>query len=183
MREEREAAQVERRAREDDMEKRNFEAVTSFMVESNKTIQDLNVQQLKALVKWFKRPGDSKMPSKKQELIQRYEQTKGRVQTEHQRKKDNEEAVRDGDEENAVPDAEGDGAAAAVEVRYVSAAATEVPYVTAATAEVAVAAAFANAHVAAATAEVAHVTVAAAEIAHVATAAAEVARDGTATEV
>jgi hypothetical protein len=64
MREEREAAQVERRAREDDTEKRNFEAVTSFMVESNKTIQDLNVQQLKALVKWFKRPGDSKMPSK-----------------------------------------------------------------------------------------------------------------------
>ena len=37
MREEREAAQVERRAREDDTEKRNFEAVTSFMVESNKT--------------------------------------------------------------------------------------------------------------------------------------------------
>jgi hypothetical protein len=54
VREEREAAQVEQRAREDEMEIKNFEAVKAYMVENNKTINELNVQQLKALVKWFK---------------------------------------------------------------------------------------------------------------------------------
>jgi hypothetical protein len=115
------------------MEKKNFKAVKAFMVESNKTIQDLNVQ-----------PGNSKIPSKKQELIQRYELTKERLQMESSRKKDNEEAVRDGEEENAVPDAEVDGAAATAEVPYVSAAAADV----------------------ATASEVGHVTAAAAEVAH-----------------
>ncbi len=72
------------------------------MTESNKAAQDLNVSQLKSLVKWYKRPGDSKLPGRKQDLILRYELTKGRVETERNRKKDDEDAVRDDDEEENI---------------------------------------------------------------------------------
>jgi hypothetical protein len=45
------------------MEKRNIEAAKAFMVVHNKNIQYLNVQQLKALVRCFKKTGNSIMPS------------------------------------------------------------------------------------------------------------------------
>jgi hypothetical protein len=103
VREERVLATVQRREREDASEKAAYEAVKQYMADNNKVVQELNVSQLKALVKWFKRPGDSKLPGRRQELIQRYELTKGRVETDRNRKKDNEEAARDGDEENIAP--------------------------------------------------------------------------------
>jgi hypothetical protein len=68
-----------------------FEAVKQCMIKNNKVAQDLNVSQLKALVKWCKRPDDSKLPERKQDLILCYELTKGRVVTERNQKKDDEE--------------------------------------------------------------------------------------------
>ncbi len=65
------------------------------LIENNKAVQDLNVSQLKSLVNWYKRPGDSKLPGRKQDLILRYELTKRRVEAEQNRKKDDEDAVRD----------------------------------------------------------------------------------------
>jgi hypothetical protein len=102
VREERVLATVQRREREDASDKAAFEAVKQYMTESNKAAQDLNVSQLKSLVKWYKRPGDSKLPGRKQNLILRYELTKGRVETERNRKKDDEDAVRDDDEEENI---------------------------------------------------------------------------------
>jgi hypothetical protein len=52
------------------------------MIENSKVAQDLNVYQLKALVKWYKRPGDSKLPGRKQDFILHFELTKGKVETE-----------------------------------------------------------------------------------------------------
>jgi hypothetical protein len=103
LREERVLATANQREHKDASEKAAYEAVKQYMVDNNKVVQDLNVSQLKALVKWFKRPGDSKLPSRRQQLIQPYELTKGRVETEHNRKKDNEDAVRDDDKENIPP--------------------------------------------------------------------------------
>lgn len=62
--EERVLASQQRREREDENEKAAFEKVKQYMIEKNKSVQDLNVSQLKALVKWYKRPGDSKLPSR-----------------------------------------------------------------------------------------------------------------------
>ncbi len=103
VREERVLATVQQREREDASDKEAFEAVKQYMIENNKVAQDLNVRQLKALVKWYKRPGGSKLPGRKQDLILCYELTKGRVETERNRKKDDEDAVRDEDEENVAP--------------------------------------------------------------------------------
>jgi hypothetical protein len=102
VREERVLATVQRREREDASDKEAFEAVKQYMIENNKVAQDLNVSQLKVLVKWYKRPGGSKLPGRKQDLILCYELTKGRVKTERNRKKDDEDAVRDEDEENVA---------------------------------------------------------------------------------
>ncbi len=96
-------ATVQRKEREDASDKAAFEAVKQYMIENNKVAQDLNISQLKALVKWYKRPGDSKLPGRKQYLILHYELTKGRVETERNRKKDDEDAVRDEEEENIAP--------------------------------------------------------------------------------
>ncbi len=63
-REERVLASQQRREREDENEKAAFEKVKQYMIEKDKSVQDLNVSQLKALVKWYKRPGDSKLPSR-----------------------------------------------------------------------------------------------------------------------
>ena len=73
------------------------------MIKNNKTAQDLNVSQLKSLVKWYKRPGDSKLPGRKQDLILRNEFTKGRIKTEQNWKQDDKDAVRDEDKENIAP--------------------------------------------------------------------------------
>jgi hypothetical protein len=73
------------------------------MIKNNKTAQDLNVSQLKSLVKWYKRPGDSKLPGRKQDLILRNEFTKGRIKMEQNWKQDDKDAVRDEDKENIAP--------------------------------------------------------------------------------
>jgi len=52
--EERVLASQQRREREDENEKAAFEKVKQYMIEKNKSVQDLNVSQLKALVKWYK---------------------------------------------------------------------------------------------------------------------------------
>ncbi len=52
--EERVLASQQRREREDENEKAAFEKVKQYMIEKDKSVQDLNVSQLKALVKWYK---------------------------------------------------------------------------------------------------------------------------------
>ena len=59
------------------------------------------------MVKWFKQLGDSTIPSKKQDLLQRYELICTRVETERSRKKDDEDAVVD-DAENGEHEAGGE---------------------------------------------------------------------------
>ena len=61
--------------------------------------ENWTVNDVKAMVSWYKRPGDSKMPSKRDKLIERYALTKNRSEAERSRLKEGEEAVVDDDEE------------------------------------------------------------------------------------
>ena len=55
----------------------------------------LNLEDLKVIVSWFKHAGDSRMPSTKTKLIQKYELTKNCNEQERNHQKDGEEAVVD----------------------------------------------------------------------------------------
>ena len=57
------------------------------------------VDDVRAMVSWYKHPGDSKMPSKQDKLIERYALTKNRSEAEWSHLKEGEEAVVDDDEE------------------------------------------------------------------------------------
>jgi len=54
-----------------------------------------NLEDLKAMVSWFKCPGDSKMPATKPKLLEWYELTKNCNEWERNHQKDGEEAVID----------------------------------------------------------------------------------------
>jgi len=54
------------------------------------------------MVSWFKRPGDSNIPKRKEQLLQRYLLTCHRSELEPKRKKDDEPVVTD-DMDRAVP--------------------------------------------------------------------------------
>ena len=54
------------------------------------------IADLKTMVKWYKRPGDSKLPGSKTKLMERYFITCGRVETDREHLKDGELPVIDG---------------------------------------------------------------------------------------
>jgi len=61
-----------------------------------------NASELHAMVSWFKRPGDSNIPKRKEQLLQRYNLTCHRSELDPKRKKDDEPAVVD-DDANLMP--------------------------------------------------------------------------------
>jgi len=66
-----------------------------------------NSGELKTMVKWFRQPGDSKLPATKVKLLQHYFLTCGRIETERNWLKEGEVAVVDGkaiDSEDAKKD-------------------------------------------------------------------------------
>ena len=57
------------------------------------TPEHWNLDDLKAIVSWFKRPGDSKMPTTKAKLLERYALTMNRSEEERSRLKEGEDAI------------------------------------------------------------------------------------------
>ena len=66
-----------------------------------------NLNDLCAMVSWFKRPGDSKVPQRKEDLIRRYLLTCTRSEQERNRLKEGEQPVVD---EEGVDGGDGEGA-------------------------------------------------------------------------
>jgi hypothetical protein len=72
-----------------------------------------NAAELHTMVAWFKRPGNSNIPKRKEQLMQRYLLTCNRSEVEPQWKKDDEPAVTDSVENNNMDN--GAGGVAVVE--------------------------------------------------------------------
>ena len=62
-----------------------------------------------AILNWFKRPGDSKMPSTKELLKQRYEQTKNRSEKDRTYLKSGEASIIDADDADDADDEQNAG--------------------------------------------------------------------------
>ena len=61
--------------------------------EKQTTYEHWTAQELTTMVSWFKRPGDSKIPSTRAKLVARYLMTCNRMEHERDRKKPDEDAV------------------------------------------------------------------------------------------
>jgi hypothetical protein len=61
--------------------------------EKQTTYEQWTAQELTTMVSWFKRPGDSKIPSTRAKLVARYLMTCNRMEHERDRKKPDEDAV------------------------------------------------------------------------------------------
>ena len=59
-----------------------------------------NQQDLMTMVSWFKYLGDSKIPSKKEQLLRHYDQTNNRIELKRTYLKPGEHAIVDGDDED-----------------------------------------------------------------------------------
>ncbi len=62
-----------------------------------------NSQELHTMVSWFKRPGDSNIPKRKEQLLRRYYLTCHRSEREPKRKKEDEPPVLDNEEPLLLP--------------------------------------------------------------------------------
>lgn len=103
-REQSELQAVQRRQQQLEVIKNKVDAIR----QKNKQPTKWNASELHTMVSWFKRPGDSNIPKKQEELLQRYLLTCKRSEQEPRRKKDDEPPVVD-----RVPPAAAQDAAAA----------------------------------------------------------------------
>jgi len=90
MRVEKEEARVTKRRKKDDEDKKNVEKVRSKGGPDTWSTSDLKI-----MVSWFKRPGDSKLPTTKTKLQARYQLTCNRREDDRSRLKEGEEPVLD----------------------------------------------------------------------------------------
>jgi len=97
-REQAELQAIEKRKQQYENAKNKVNAIREKSSDPNKW----NASELQTMVSWFKRPGDSNIPKRKEQLLQRYLLTCHRSELEPKRKKDDEPVVTD-DMDRAVP--------------------------------------------------------------------------------
>ena len=85
---EKEEARVVKRRKKEDEDQKNVDKVRS-----KGGLDRWSKNDLKIMVSWFKRPGDSKLPTKKSKLKARYELTCNRCEYDRSRLKEGEEPV------------------------------------------------------------------------------------------
>jgi hypothetical protein len=88
---ERELAASNKRKEEQDKMQRKVDAIKQKSTDPTKW----NASELQTMVSWFKRPGDSKLPQCKEQLLQRYLLTCNRSEQERNRLKEGEDPVMD----------------------------------------------------------------------------------------
>ncbi len=102
IREQNEIDAAERRRQQLENTKSKVDAIRSKSTDPTKW----NANELNTMVSWFKRPGDSNIPKRKEQLLQRYMLTCHRREDEPKRKKDDEPPAVDDNPANTVNDPE-----------------------------------------------------------------------------